>query len=288
MEAQQRGDYHSKIARDIVNHHNANLAESASEIKKPFSKLDALIERVNDNGDHEFQTFRGWIRAIKTVAPDAQIEGDKDIAFAKGVGEWDGEKGIIFSPELRAKFATKNGPVDEPTVVDPNPQVTNTPPLAERTLTADETDRKEHIVKSMKKKKKDFEERYGDRAEEVMYATATKMAKESIEPTEENILTEARAVYTADFIQGLKQHPMVAQVVDPHFTANGSSALVRLKDGNAYEINVTPAHMGQYHQKYTKPNQYRARKKRARDEANKRYGWDDVLGTTQMTKRQAE
>ena len=36
---------------------------------------------------------------------------------------------------------------------------------------------KEEIVKSMKKDKKGFKDRYGDDAKSVMYATATKIAK---------------------------------------------------------------------------------------------------------------
>lgn len=47
----------------------------------------------------------------------------------------------------------------------------------ERKLTAHEKERREDIVKGMKKAKGDFEKRYGSRAKEVMYATATKMAK---------------------------------------------------------------------------------------------------------------
>jgi hypothetical protein len=38
--------------------------------------------------------------------------------------------------------------------------------------------KKEEIVKSMKKGLSGFKERYGDRAKEVMYATATKNAKD--------------------------------------------------------------------------------------------------------------
>lgn len=53
--------------------------------------------------------------------------------------------------------------------------------LDERKLTAAETSKKEEIVKSMKKNKPGFEERYGERAKEVMYATATKKAKELAE-----------------------------------------------------------------------------------------------------------
>jgi hypothetical protein len=49
--------------------------------------------------------------------------------------------------------------------------------LEEKTLTAAETKKKEEIVKSMKKGLSGFKSRYGDRAKEVMYATATKQAK---------------------------------------------------------------------------------------------------------------
>jgi hypothetical protein len=49
--------------------------------------------------------------------------------------------------------------------------------LDERTLTAAETAKKEQIVKSMKKGLAGFKARYGERAKEVMYATATSMAK---------------------------------------------------------------------------------------------------------------
>ena len=47
----------------------------------------------------------------------------------------------------------------------------------ERTLTPSETDKKEEIVKGMKKGLSGFKERYGSRANDVMYATATARAK---------------------------------------------------------------------------------------------------------------
>lgn len=54
--------------------------------------------------------------------------------------------------------------------------------LNERELSPSEMNNRERLVKAMKGKKGDFEKRYGKRGEEVMYATATKMAKnESIE-----------------------------------------------------------------------------------------------------------
>ena len=50
--------------------------------------------------------------------------------------------------------------------------------IDERKLSKGEENEKEKIVKGMKKSKKDFKQRYGDDAESVMYATATKIAKD--------------------------------------------------------------------------------------------------------------
>jgi len=53
--------------------------------------------------------------------------------------------------------------------------------LDEKTLTKTEMSKREEIVKSMKSKASDFEKRYPGRGKEVMYATATKMAKKMAE-----------------------------------------------------------------------------------------------------------
>jgi cob(I)alamin adenosyltransferase len=54
--------------------------------------------------------------------------------------------------------------------------------LAERTLSPGETKKREKYVKGMKKVEEDFSKKYGKRGKDVMYATATKMAKkESVE-----------------------------------------------------------------------------------------------------------
>lgn len=58
--------------------------------------------------------------------------------------------------------------------------------------------KREDIVKGMKKNLKDFTKRYGKDAESVMYATATKMAKEDVDIFEgfaEEIRADARDVY---------------------------------------------------------------------------------------------
>lgn len=48
--------------------------------------------------------------------------------------------------------------------------------INEKKMTAGEKKKREKIVKSMKKGLKGMKERYGKRAKEVMYATATKQA----------------------------------------------------------------------------------------------------------------
>jgi Na+/phosphate symporter len=53
--------------------------------------------------------------------------------------------------------------------------------LEERKLDPTETREKERIVKGLKKSAADFKQRYGARAKSVMYATATKMAKDHMD-----------------------------------------------------------------------------------------------------------
>lgn len=53
--------------------------------------------------------------------------------------------------------------------------------LDERELSPGEMQKREKFVKGMKKGLKDFKARYGSQAKSVMYATATKMAKEDID-----------------------------------------------------------------------------------------------------------
>jgi hypothetical protein len=58
--------------------------------------------------------------------------------------------------------------------------------IMEKKLTKAEKAKKEEVVKSMKKDKAGFKERYGKRGEEVMHATATKIAKKKAESVEED------------------------------------------------------------------------------------------------------
>lgn len=73
-------------------------AEQATELVRRFvgaGRKDPFT------GELQFQTFKGWLRAIKRRFADARFEGDEDIAFAfdaegNGVGEWTGDGGRIY------------------------------------------------------------------------------------------------------------------------------------------------------------------------------------------------
>ena len=103
--------------------------------------------------------------------------------------------------------------------------------LEERKMTDAEMDKREKIVLSLKKKKKEFKDRYGDDAEDVMYATATKMAMKK----------EEVGVRKVDFVDG---------VTDESLWANIHKKRQRIKQGSGEKMRKkgekgapTPAQM---------------------------------------------
>jgi len=77
----------------------------------------------------------------------------------------------------------KKGKKDE---IDTEPSMKDVSMVSEKDMSPAQMKKREEIVKSMKKKMPDFQKKYGDRAKDVMYATATKMAmKEGFDLSEE-------------------------------------------------------------------------------------------------------
>lgn len=72
-----------------------------------------ISERLNHLGEKEYNTYRGWVVAVKKVDPNAKFSGDKDIGAAVGadgkhIGEWDGAVGsVIVKPESEEKVIIK-------------------------------------------------------------------------------------------------------------------------------------------------------------------------------------
>jgi hypothetical protein len=60
--------------------------------------------------------------------------------------------------------------------IDTEPKMDDSKMVSEKEMTDDQKKKREEIVKSMKKDMPSFKKKYGDRAKDVMYATATKMA----------------------------------------------------------------------------------------------------------------
>lgn len=82
-------------------------------LKQMLDSIDQLNEIRNEFGEVEYTTFSGWKAAAKKANKDVWFDGDKDIAQAmvgtkpfksgetRAIGDWDGEKGVIFSTSLK-------------------------------------------------------------------------------------------------------------------------------------------------------------------------------------------
>ena len=117
-------------------------------------------------------------------------------------------------------------------------------PVDERSLSKGEEKKKEKYVKGMKKSKGDFKDRYGKDAEAVMYATATKMAKEGqVHELQSDELSEASEIYIdmdgvlVDFfgewtkMQGVKDWKQIKNV---------GKALQDIRDTEDFWLNLKP------------------------------------------------
>ena len=127
--------------------------------KKKTGKLDSLLADIRKESKEVTALGSRLIGTYDKAPYSDDKESEKD--SAKMVKKAKALKGVIRKEEVE---------------------------LDEKTLTSAETKKKEEIVKSMKKNLSGFKSRYGDRAKEVMYATATKQAKkvaEAIIPGEE-------------------------------------------------------------------------------------------------------
>ena len=94
---------------------------------------------------------------------------------------------------------------------------------SESELTPEQEKKREEIIQSLKAKMGEFKSRYGDKAKDVMYATATKMAMKDEEVSEE--ITEG---VLADLQDIVKTKSMKA---------------VKFKDGKKQKVDLTTASM---------------------------------------------
>jgi hypothetical protein len=124
----------------------------AIEKEKKMKKFSEMLDLINTHG------LKALSEMIKEEPDNEQFTQELKDQEAKAAGK--GKKAEV------AKAAVQAVKVEE-----------DVEQIEERSLTEPEMKKKEEIVKSMKKGLSGFKSRYGDRAKEVMYATATKQAK---------------------------------------------------------------------------------------------------------------
>lgn len=106
-EGPEGGSFELEMPDDENGNPDENDENAISPIELRLMKKKPTMEAVDHNGDRVFQTYAAWKRAVKAINPSAEFYGDEDIGGAKGIGEWDGETGLIFAKALRDKWASE-------------------------------------------------------------------------------------------------------------------------------------------------------------------------------------
>ena len=106
----------------------------------------------------------------------SQEEYDKEIEKAKAKSQGKDKAEVAKASVQAVKNEQTHTKIEVIDMSDPYNIQKRELDLDEREMTDAEMKKKEEIVKSMKKGMKGFKERYGERAKEVIYATATKQA----------------------------------------------------------------------------------------------------------------
>ena len=144
--------------------------------KKKKKKMSEMVATYHEQG------LKGLFATLVKEEPDnEQFTKEVEAQKAKNAGE--GKKAEVAKPAVQA---VQNEEYDVLDYNEVNGVRISEIDLEERQMTEPEMKKKEEIVKSMKKGIAGFKERYGERAKNVMYATATKRAMgEEVEQIEE-------------------------------------------------------------------------------------------------------
>ena len=148
--------------------------------KKKKKKMSEMVATYQEQG------LKGLFASLVKEEPDNE-QFTKEVEAQKEKNAGQGKKAEVAKPSVQAvqneETHTKVEVVD---LNDVNGVKFSEIDLEERQMTEPEMKKKEQIVKSMKKGIAGFKERYGSRAKNVMYATATKRAMgEEVEQIQE-------------------------------------------------------------------------------------------------------
>ena len=134
-------------------------------LKKDFDdRKDKDIDNDGDVDDSDEYLHKRRQAISKDENKGEDVEADEKKAK-------ENKDKLVDKADKDAKKDKKKSSEQEPVDVAPT--------LDEAELTPEQEKKKEEIVKKLKAKSKDFEDKYGDRAKDVMYATATKLAKKT-------------------------------------------------------------------------------------------------------------
>jgi hypothetical protein len=151
------------------------------ESEKKKKKFNEMVEILQTKGLKGMKEAFEKEEVLAEEPDNEQFTKELEVQKRKNAGTApESEKAKVAAPSVQAVEVQKEETHKEIQVVDltdPDNITVETKSLEERSLTEPEMKKKEEIVKSMKKGLKGFKERYGERAKEVMYATATARAK---------------------------------------------------------------------------------------------------------------
>lgn len=149
-------------------------------MKEAFGEIGALVLEVTEIGEEHCDDKEKKKRDIENLQNDKDTkEGRKPGKLKENLGmlQQQRAKKEVQTAKIDMKIAkerTKTAKDAKSSVQDQEAQ------QVKEALTSGEEKKKEDIVKGMKKDKGGFEKRYGKDAKSVMYATATKLAKEEM------------------------------------------------------------------------------------------------------------
>ena len=145
-----------------------DAAQDVAGQSMSFEKWIAVVfQKGAEIDDNSPNPYDAWMSG---QSPDEYTSGLREGLFAGG-----------FDPNKKKSPKPGKPPKrtdDEKDKLNRFLKATGAKEIDERKLSKGEENQKEKIVKGMKKSKGDFKQRYGDDAESVMYATATKIAKD--------------------------------------------------------------------------------------------------------------
>jgi hypothetical protein len=152
---------------------DSELKKIDAEKKKKPKKFSEMVETYQAGG------IKGLFEQLAVVEEEAsQEEFNKEIKDAQDKSEGKKKVEVAKAAVQAVQNEETHTTVEVVDFNSVNGVEHSEIDLAEKTLTEPETKKKEEVVKSMKKGLQGFKDRYGDKAKSVMYATATKIAKD--------------------------------------------------------------------------------------------------------------